>query len=278
MAIVAAAVQSFIEDQHSVKPSDLLVLYFSASTLLYIPRLRTLWLIPSVSTARGLWTTIFILTTVTLFVESARKTRMLRPLYQNATKEQMSGFWAQSFYTWVLPFFHTGYSTVLDLSNMPEIDEGLREETAGRRLETSWQKARGRHRLLRATFRAYIWPLVSGIVPRLALTAFTFCQPFLIETTVIFMGSKEKHVPKSHGDALIGAFVLTYLGIAVSHTCWTVLPRLKSTPDVQSSLHAPNEPYDHNDALRPHLHHLPTHDPIEGKRLERLGSHNTHGN
>lgn len=214
VAILASAVESFIEDQRSVKPSDLLVLYFSATTLLYIPRLRSLWLITSVDTARGLWTTIFVLTAITLFVESARKTKLLRPVYQNATKEQVSSFWAQSFYMWVLPSFQVGYSKVIDLGDIPNIDEDLCEKKTGQRLEDSWQTSRGRHRMLRATFRAYLWPFLSAIAPRLALTAFTFAQPFLIETTVILMG--KDHVPKSHGDALVGAFVLTYLGIAVS--------------------------------------------------------------
>lgn len=214
VAILAGVVQSFIEDQRSVKPSDLLVLYFSATSLLYIPRLRTLWLIPSVGPARGLWTTIFALNVVALFVESAHKTKLLHPLYRNVTKEQAAGFWMQSFYTWVLPLFRVGYGKVLTLRDMPQIDGDLREETAGRRLEESWQSSRGRHRMLTATFRAYMWPFLSAIVPRLALSAFTFCQPFLIEAAIKLMGAGED-VPKSHGKALVGAFVLTYLGMAV---------------------------------------------------------------
>lgn len=218
VAILAGAVQSFIEDQRSVKPSDLLVLYFSATSLLYIPRLRTLWLIPSVDAAKGLWTTIFALTVIALFVESSRKTKLLRPVYQNVTKEQAAGFWMQSFYTWVLPLFRVGYGKVLEHCDMPQVDDDLRAETAGRRLEESWHTTRGRHRMMRATFRAYLWPILSAIIPRLALSVFTFCQPFLIETTVLFMGSDREDMPKSHGDALVGAFVLTYLGIAVCQT------------------------------------------------------------
>ncbi|KAJ9151149.1 putative Multidrug resistance-associated protein [Pleurostoma richardsiae] len=47
VAVFAAAVHSFMEDQRSVAPSDILVLYFSASTTLAIPRLRSLWQIPT---------------------------------------------------------------------------------------------------------------------------------------------------------------------------------------------------------------------------------------
>jgi hypothetical protein len=45
------------------------------------------------------------------------------------------------------------------------------------------------------------------------VTAFTFAQPFLINATIKFVGSKD---PDSyHGKGLIGAWALVYLGISV---------------------------------------------------------------
>lgn len=61
--------------------------------------------------------------------------------------------------------------------------------------------------------RAYRSPLLSAIIPRLLLTAFTFCQPFLIETTVTWIGEPEASL--ASGKGLIGAFALVYIGMAV---------------------------------------------------------------
>jgi ATP-binding cassette subfamily C (CFTR/MRP) protein 1 len=139
IATLAAALLSFIEDQRSVEPSNILVIYFSASSILALPRLRSLWIIPSTSPCRGLWTTIFIFTVAMVFLESARKTRLLRPLYHSVTKEQICGFWGRSLFIWVLPFFQVGYSKVLQPNDMPEVDDDLRGEISGKKLEPNWE-------------------------------------------------------------------------------------------------------------------------------------------
>ncbi|KAJ5702450.1 P-loop containing nucleoside triphosphate hydrolase protein [Penicillium malachiteum] len=48
---VAAIFLSFLEDQRSEKPSDLLILYYSATTLLFLPQIRSLWQIPNAGNA-----------------------------------------------------------------------------------------------------------------------------------------------------------------------------------------------------------------------------------
>lgn len=52
------------------------------------------------------------------------------------------------------------------------------------------------------------------MLPRLCVTAFTFAQPFLVETTIRFVG--DENADAYHGKGLIGAWALVYLGIAVS--------------------------------------------------------------
>lgn len=61
--------------------------------------------------------------------------------------------------------------------------------------------------------RSYILPLVSAVLPRLCLTALTFAQPFLINTTVNYMS--QKGAQGAYGKGLIGAWALVYLGLAV---------------------------------------------------------------
>ncbi|KAF4849717.1 ABC transporter atnG [Colletotrichum siamense] len=223
VAVLAASLHSILEDQRSTRPSDLLILYFSASTILALPRLRTLWLIPSASTAKALWTAIFILTALVVPLESIGKKKFLQLTYQSLTKEEETGFWGRSFFTWLLPFFRLGYSRVIHISDMPEVDADLTGETVGRALELSWATRKGQkhHALLRASCRAYRGTIFLGIITRLFLTAFTFCQPFLITATVTFMQTPKTPQSEKYGQALVGAYVLTYIGLAVSRAAYS---------------------------------------------------------
>jgi ATP-binding cassette subfamily C (CFTR/MRP) protein 1 len=115
----------------------------------------------------------------------------------------------------VLPFFHEGYSNVLQIHDIPEVDEDLQGKNAGDRLQLSWDLRTSSRRLLGVTLQAYRWSYISGVIPRLALSAFTFCQPFLITATVDYIGSPTTATSKNYGQALVGAYVLVYLGIAV---------------------------------------------------------------
>lgn len=217
-ATLAAGVQSFLEDQRSLMPSDMLVVYFSTSSVLYAPRLRTLWLISSGPLPQAMWTVVLAGTVLLVFLESAKKTKFLRPSYRGITVEQATGFWSRGFFFWVLPFFQTGYARIIQLEDIPKVDTHLEEESTVAKLQTSWHRSHGRRRLLRATFRAYSQMFFAAVPPRIALTAFTFCQPFLIEASVKHMNSERKNSEEQakYGQALVGAFILAYLGIAVS--------------------------------------------------------------
>lgn len=223
-AVLAAGVLSFVEDQRSVQPSDLLVVYFSASAILSIPRLRSLWLAPSVHAPMAIWTIIFISTAGAIFFESVGKSKSLQPRYQNVTKEQTAGFWSRGFFVWVLPFFQTGYSQIITLRDIPKVDDDLSEEVAWTKLDAYWRRTAGRNRLFRAMFAANAWPFFSAVPPRLTLSAFILCQPFLIELVVSYLLSRTHKNQEEYGHAIIGAFVLLYLGIAVSsHIAYLLL-------------------------------------------------------
>ncbi|TDZ20182.1 ABC transporter atnG [Colletotrichum orbiculare MAFF 240422] len=222
LSVVFATFYSLLEDQRSVRPSDTLILYFSATAILDLPRLRTLWLIQA-NLPKALWTVIFILTVLVVPLESISKKRFLRPTYRSLTKEEGTGFWGRSFFTWLLPFFRLGYSRVIHMADMPDVDPDLTSEGAGQPLETAWARRRGRkhHALLRSNFAAYRTTALLGVLTRLFLTAFTFCQPFLITATVSFMQAPRTPQSERYGQALVGAYVLTYLGIAVSRAAYS---------------------------------------------------------
>jgi len=263
VAVFAAAVHSFMEDQRSVAPSDILVLYFSASTILAIPRLRSLWQIPTAEACRVLWTMIFISTIGVLLIESARKASLLRPLYRTVTGEQLCGFWSRSFFLWVLPFFQAGYSKILGMQDIPDVDDELQGYKTGASLQEAWKRTGGpSHRLLRASFRAYRWAFVSGVGPRLVYSGFTFCQPFLISAIVSYLDAPQTASTEKYGQALIGAVILVYLGIAVCVLVHSVLEtrhHINTKPGLRRSLLATDISIQHQSQIRPYLRHLRAH-------------------
>ncbi|KAL1869218.1 hypothetical protein Plec18167_007884 [Paecilomyces lecythidis] len=99
---------------------------------------------------------------------------------------------------------------------MPEVDDSLQGDLTRDKLDEAWKQSKGRYRLIKAVFRAYLWPALSGIVPRLMLSGFTFCQPFLITSTVEYFNGDSRTRPREYAHALVGAFLIVYLGIAIS--------------------------------------------------------------
>lgn len=195
----------------------MLVLYYSTSTLLSLPQIRTLWQIPDATKAcRILCIMTLILNFGMLVAESFHKRNFLNPIYQRkSTKEAIYGFWGQSLFLWTLALFQTGYSKPLTIEDIPEVDVDQQAQRTEEALQIAWKARKGRHRLMRSAFSAYRWTLVFGVVPRLCLAVFTFCQPFLINATVNYMDEDTTIETKQRGQGIIGAYVLVYLGVAV---------------------------------------------------------------
>ncbi|KAJ5135341.1 multidrug resistance-associated protein, partial [Penicillium bovifimosum] len=175
-ASAAAVLLSFLEDQRSVEPSVLLAIYFSGLVVLTIPRLRSLWLIPSINLCRGLLTGIYILTVLAFLLESSTKFRLLRATYQHK-KASVSG----------VEVYSSG--SILSLNEIPELDQDLQSDVALEKLEIAWASSRSEFRLIKAVFRAYSRTALNAVIPRLALSAFKFCQPFLITSTINYFES-----------------------------------------------------------------------------------------
>ncbi|KAJ5096759.1 hypothetical protein N7456_007480 [Penicillium angulare] len=218
VTIIAAAWTSFMEDQRSIAPSSILILYFSSTTLLALPRLRSLWLIsnPDVQVCRGIWTAILVVTLLVLFTQSASRFKSLQPSYRSLTKEQLSGFWSRGFFVYLLPLLKVGNAKILEISDLPEVDGALQGSRAGAKLQQGLQNSSGRFKVPRAAFKAYTSVLLWAVPPRLALSAFNFSQTFLLTATINFMESDSSPENESYGPSLVGAYVLMYLGIAIT--------------------------------------------------------------
>lgn len=120
-----------------------MVLYFFAASILALPRARTLWtLSPAVETQAIVWTLVAVATSVVLGLESINKRRSVVSAYKQASKEYTSSFWARSFFIWMLPLFQSGFSSILALHDMPEVDRDLQGGSAEDRLLETWSKSK----------------------------------------------------------------------------------------------------------------------------------------
>lgn len=62
------------------------------------------------------------------------------------------------------------------------------------------------------------WSILAVVPPRLALLAFTICQPLALNRFLDFLNDPSE--PVRYGYVLIGAYGLVYLGIAFSQALY----------------------------------------------------------
>ncbi|KAJ6072100.1 hypothetical protein N7499_010114 [Penicillium canescens] len=223
IAIAGALLVSFLDAQR-FGASSLLEIYYVILVIIYIPRLRSLWVCPDIYLPRNLWTAQYILTVLVAILESCeRKLTPAGSLKSKYLREEALGFWGRGLFVWILPTLRQGYSSILEVSNLPELDPSLGGDEARSRLEKAWSRCRPRYRLLKAIFVAYAREILTCIPPRLIFGGFTFCQPFLIQTAIKLSEQRSSPPTKSYGKALVGAFVLVYLGMAVSKAVYARL-------------------------------------------------------
>ncbi|KAI1339794.1 ABC transporter [Xylariaceae sp. FL0016] len=215
VAAVAAALLSYLDHQKSLRPSTLLSLYLSSSAIMGIARIRTSWLISASHPVPVLMTAAFILTLSALALESVER-KGGKNYEKIPAPEQVSGFWKRTSFIWLTATFRIGYAKVISPKDLPGLDTQLESQLLREKLTMTWAKydPRARHSLLRSSFAAFIPSLLSSIVPRLCLSAFTFAQPFLISTSVSLVG--ENNPDWNYGRGLIAAWALTFFGVAVS--------------------------------------------------------------
>ncbi|UKZ71355.1 uncharacterized protein TrAtP1_012315 [Trichoderma atroviride] len=216
VATVTAFLLSRATHERSLRPSTVLDLYLFLQSLLNIARTRTLWLQAAGSPVPVLMTVNLSLTLFALILESIEEKK---PLFQGSP-EEFSGLWARISFSWLTSLLRAGHAKIISQSDLPNLDTRLQSRVLRRQLITTWSKydPKAKHSLLKACFRSHLSSLPSAMIPRLCMTAFTFSQPFLIKTTIEYVGSDN---PNSyHGKGLIGAWTLVYLGIAISRSLY----------------------------------------------------------
>jgi ATP-binding cassette, subfamily C (CFTR/MRP), member 1 len=141
IATAVAIVVAFLDHQRSSRPSTLLSLYLSASVLLGIPRLRTLWLISGSRAPPGLMTVIFSFSTIALILQSTENKAGLKSYKLDAAPETWSGLWSRTGFVWLLTTFRLGYSTIISVDDLPPLDTKIESRVLRKTLVKAWSKS-----------------------------------------------------------------------------------------------------------------------------------------
>lgn len=208
---------SWLEDSRSVRPSSVLSAYLFFSALLDLPQLRTLWLKGSNVALARLFATSLAAKLVLLFLEARSKRNRLKWSLRDLPPETTSGIVNRSFLWWVNSVFRSGFSAVLAVDDLYDIDKPLSSKVLFKAISTSWDSRHIPERRLEyplAIIRAFWVPLLLTAILRFFLIGFTFSQPFLISRTLEILSGQDSETSRQRGYGLIGAVALVYLGLA----------------------------------------------------------------
>ncbi|KAL2191494.1 hypothetical protein L209DRAFT_673580 [Thermothelomyces heterothallicus CBS 203.75] len=226
LSVVCTLPLSYLEHSRSPRPSILLSAYLFVTILLDIAQARTLWLASTNSDEFAysrVFTSCVAFKALIIILESHSKSRWIRWDVKEHSPEETTGLYGLGAYVWLNKLFLAGYRKILRIDDLFPLDKAMTSETLHTKLShhIDISRFRGkRHGLAQATARALAVPLLLPVGPRIALGAFQFCQPFLINTLLEYLKQPAGQSPTNIGYGLIGATAIIYVGIAASNALY----------------------------------------------------------
>ncbi|KAM3522971.1 hypothetical protein NHJ13051_005364 [Beauveria bassiana] len=213
-ASLAAAGLSPYEHTKSTRPSNVLLAYLFFTVLFGVVRARTYWLMPQ-SALAAILTADCAVKTLAFCLEAKNKSH-LSLSSEKTSSEESAGPISKAFFFWLNSLFFIGFKRSFQPADVGPIDkelyaDSLREKFApivnGTIVDSPFKLA-----LL--TLKCLGLSTFKPMLPRLALTGFTYSQTFFVEAMLNYLNDDD--APMNNGIGLIGACFLVYLGIAVS--------------------------------------------------------------
>lgn len=162
----------------------------------------------------------YIIKVVLLVLEAWEKRHLLLPKYADASPEETSGIYSRMNFWWLNSTFVRGFKNVLSISDLPPLDEELREASEAAALRDKWQDAdkSKKNALFWVFLRHYKLAILTGVLPRLVYAALSLSQPYLVQRVLDFNDSKDNPNSKATIYSMIGAYAIVYVGLAVSRS------------------------------------------------------------
>ncbi|PHH80624.1 hypothetical protein CDD80_627 [Ophiocordyceps camponoti-rufipedis] len=186
--VVALGSLLYAEHRYSHSPSTLISLYLSVTILLDIASIRSLFLRGGLFAFAIVSVAALVVKLLLLAFEEVPKRELSAPV---TSKETSSGLWNRSVFWWLNSTLYRGYTAFLGVDDLPSLDHKLDSHRLVSSLNHEWRSIEkpAQHSLAYATFAAFKATFWAAVIPRLCFTAFTFAQPFLINTVVQFLGA-----------------------------------------------------------------------------------------
>lgn len=219
---------SYLEHLRSPRPAIFFNAYLFLTILLDITQTRTLWLasasVDEITYSR-LFTTTVVVKALLIILESQHKTRWLSWDTKEHSPEETSGLYSLGAFAWLNKLFLMGYKRSLTLDDLYPLDQAMASNVLHAKfakfiLEGPQNRTNG---LAMATAKALAIPFLLPVGPRIALSAFQFCQPFLINSLVNYLQMPPEQSSRNDGYGLIGAAALIYTGIAIASAIYWYL-------------------------------------------------------
>lgn len=180
---------------------------------------------------------------VLLLLESIQKKSLMLPASgwksEDHSPEETSGLFSLSVYSWLNSLFWQGYSSILSVDDLFVLDQSMSTKKLEAKLakyanvlppppidgegpgpQSLYNFGRKKGGLSRALMKALAMEILLPIGPRLALTGFTFGQPFIINATLSYLAEPAAEQLRGSGYGLIGASFLIYFGVSVSNAVY----------------------------------------------------------
>ena len=186
--------------------------------ILGIIRSRTAYLIFGIQSYTIVLTTATLITAVIAILEALPKNQWRKTSLEGACPEETSGFYTLLFMSWLNPLILLGNRKMLDTEDLYLLDGDLSADTQSQTFQKFWPTTGhiGGRRLLYVLLRSIIWSLLKPIPIRLALTAFSFCQPFFIQGLLNHLQFDANN--RQAGLGLILASFCIYTGLSFSYS------------------------------------------------------------
>lgn len=157
----------------------------------------------------------------------------------NRRLEESSGLFGQGFMWWLNHVIYSGARHTLKPKQLYPITADMESERLANNFRVLWSQPGhnspklGLARLLRR-------PIFVPVLPRLAVMAFTLCQPLLLSRLLEYLADPGQRQDVKTGYGLIGAAALVFAGMAVMLILRPAFPKpfvnLSPPSDIRSSL------------------------------------------
>ncbi|KAF2119372.1 P-loop containing nucleoside triphosphate hydrolase protein [Lophiotrema nucula] len=209
---------SFFEHLRTLRTSFLLNVYLLVTVVFDAARSRTFSLNTNLEMISILFTTRVGVKLFLAIFEAKSKRNLILTEFVGSPPEMISGVYNRALFWWQNQLLRQGFSNTLSVDDLFHLDTHLSSEYLQRLIQSSWEKvtSKGSNTLFVVTLRRLKWPVLAVVPPRACLIAFNFCQPFLINRAISYSQQPVTAETKNIGYGLIGAYILVYVGIAIS--------------------------------------------------------------